>query len=196
MYLPPGAYPDPPDRHDVRNAAIRKYDAIASVIPKGSTVIDIGVGIGMGVELLRERGFVAEGIDGIPNIEEHTKGLVRWYDLTSRYVQISRVADWGLFLEVGEHIPEEYEDLVFRNVAAIPKSGLIVSWAEQHQGGVGTKKHVNCLSQVYVASQFAKQNWFVDETDTMFLRQHVSGRVLLKERIMVLKRGGLNAKIS
>ena len=189
MYLPPGAYPDPPDRRLVKSASIRKYDAIAALIPKGSTVIDIGAGIGIGVELLRQRGFVAEGIDGIPGIEEHTKGLVHWYDLTSRYAQISCVADWGLFLEVGEHIPMEYEDLVFDNVAAIPKSGLIVSWAEQHQGGVGIKKHVNCLSQVYVASEFAKRSWFVDESATLFLRRHVSGRVLLKERIMVLMKG-------
>ena len=186
-YVPPGAYRNPGRKRSVRRRVWKKLNALFDLIPRDRSVVDIGAQQGKVIEVFKDRGYEVFGLDGIPTIERDTGGLVRWCDLTGDCSEFYQSADWGLFFEVGEHVPREFECALFDNVAKIPREGLVVSWA--HEGlGMGQRRHVNCRVQVYVASEFARRGWFVDEEATVLLRGKVSHRVLLKERIMVLRR--------
>lgn len=186
-YVPPGAYGKLSGYDVIKEPTVVNMDAIIGSIPVGESVVDIGAHRGVLVKELRQRGYDAFGLDGIPKIERLTGGLVKRCDFTGDCSTFFGCADCGLFLEVGEHIPRKYESRVIDNVSRIAKSRLIVSWA--HEGvGVGKARHVNCRTQVYVASKFARHGWFVDDKLTGTLRKSVHSRSLLKERIMVLLR--------
>ena len=190
----PGAFTR---RIGTRKLNVPLFEGILKTIPKNETVIDIGAGNGKYVQALIDEGYNATGIDGTPNIEEITDGLVHHVDLTKQfYMQhlyvlkvlyssfLNNRWDWGLFFEVGEHIPKEYESQVFYNVASIPAKKLIVTW-----GGIGQRgrNHINCHTPVYVASEFAKFHWFVDEKATIAIKECLPTRRSPRERIMVLK---------
>jgi hypothetical protein len=160
---------------------------ILQIVPKKSTIIDIGARGGKYVDALRENGYSANGIDGIPNIEEQTKGLVSWCDLSKKlptsYKDSIGIYGWGLFIGVGEHIPSEYECQVLDNVSMLAKTGLIVSWGDTKQG----KGHVNPHIPIYIASEFARRGWFVDSKETIFLKSCFSSARSPRHTIMVLK---------
>ena len=165
-----------------RRRKSRKVDksliaAIQAVVPGGSSIIDLGAGVGQYVQRLRELGYRAAGIDGTPDIEELSNGLVRQWDLTS-YANFIEEADWGLLNEVGEHIPKELEYRFLQNISAIPTRGLIVCWATP---GRAVQRHVNCRLPEYVASRLAYTGWILAEVRTMKARAAAgrSGRRLM-----------------
>jgi cyclopropane fatty-acyl-phospholipid synthase-like methyltransferase len=155
----------------MRRQAIPIYllDAIKSVIQPGESILDIGSSVGWLVYLLRREGFKIDGVDGSENVEQVSSGLVQQLDLVSGDCSpwIDRY-DWGLFYEVGEHVPAQYEDVLVRNVASIPKKGLIVSW-----NAYNTKRedHVNLRPEKYVVSLFSKYGMVRDDTATDRYRQ-------------------------
>jgi hypothetical protein len=69
-------------------------------------------------------------------------------------------APWELSLEVGEHIPREFEATFLDNVCRHCLVGTVISWADPGPLGIG---HVNCHSNDYLERQFA---------DRGLLRQH------------------------
>ena len=87
--------------------------------------------------------------------------LIFCFNLNCR--KFYRAADWGLFIEVGEHIPTEFEYKVFNTVSEIARTGLIVSWASPGQRGY---KHINCHDADYVVDQFSRRRWELDEEAT------------------------------
>ena len=56
--------------------------------------------------------------------------------------------DAVLSLEVGEHIPEDYEDIYLENLDRHADKIIILSWAVPEQGGFG---HVNERDNGYIA---------------------------------------------
>ncbi len=185
--LPPGAYRRLGREFSIKEPTKKQIKALSYLIPKNESVIDIGCHKGVYVQALKEQGYEAFGIDGICDIENKTNGLVKWCDLTADCSEFFQSADWGLFLEVGEHVPKEFECSLFDNVSAIPRKRLVVSWAHINVG-IGKHKHINCRTQVYVASEFSRRGWFVDDEATIELRYNVYSRTELKQRIMVLKK--------
>lgn len=146
----------------------RRYvEGICSTIPAGKTVIDLGAGCGHFVRALRERGYEAYGLDATEGILEITNKLVGPIDLTRNCAVYHGAVDWALFLEVGEHVPKDLEQKLIDNVARIPREGLIVSWSIHANRGIG---HVNPQRPKYVAAEFAKRGWTVDEEATAKLR--------------------------
>ena len=144
-------------------------DAVTVTIPVDKSIIDIGGGFGQHVRFLRKLGYDAYGIDGTEGIDVLTDGDVRHFDLSLPGVGGYRnSADWGLFIEVGEHIPAKYEDIVFDNVSAMPREGLIVSWAPQEARGVD---HVNCHEIEYVIERFWERGWLLDDYATKKARR-------------------------
>ena len=103
----------------------------------GQSVFDIGCGEGSYVRWLSKNGVEAAGVDGNPNTPERTGGQCEVADISQ---PIDHPADWVLCLEVGEHVPVEHEEAVFNNICNNARRGLIVSWAEPGQGGLG---HIN-----------------------------------------------------
>jgi 2-polyprenyl-3-methyl-5-hydroxy-6-metoxy-1,4-benzoquinol methylase len=198
MYEAPGALP----RRQAIRRRKRKPDenllrAIEAIIPKDQAIVDLGAGIGIYTKALRDLGYKADGYDGTEDIEALTDEMVKWCDLTKdvSYLLINKDTmkpgsfvwppitryDWGLFLEVGEHVPAELETKLIRNVCSIPREGLIVTWSDSTRG----YKHVNPRIPLYVASQFALRNMVVNEELTLKAQSMVGRR--LARRLMVLK---------
>src|SRR5512139_1356419 len=73
------------------------------------TMIDIGCGDGSYTRYMNENGFNCVGYDGNPNTEHITHNLCRVLDFSEK--QDVGLFDAALSLEVGEHIPAQYEDV-------------------------------------------------------------------------------------
>lgn len=129
------------------------------------TVIDIGCGDGYYTNYLLEKGIHCYGYDGNPNTEIITNGVCKVADF-SQTVYLGNY-DWVLSLEVGEHIPEEYESIFLDNLSYHAWEGIILSWAVPGQGGDG---HVNCRDNEYIIKQMEDRNFKYAELDTEFLR--------------------------
>jgi len=114
-------------------------------------VHDLGCGTGFYAARLRNAGFTrVTGYEyDVPTVALFAP--IRAQDLTEPFT----VAEPGhvLFLEVGEHIPAEYQETVLDNAvrAIAPGCKLIASWAELDQPGEG---HVNCLPNETVIAAF------------------------------------------
>lgn len=162
-----GIYPNKKQRRYVgkqpNEALVR---AILAVVPKEESIIDIGAGCGWYVERLRKEGYVADGVDGTPGIWTLSKHLVLEFDLLYDK-ELPCTYGWGLFSDVGEHVPREHEQTLIDNVCEIPTKGLIISWGFPHERGW---HHVNCRTQVYVAAEFAKRGWWPDDELTQKAR--------------------------
>lgn len=98
------------------------------------------------------------GYDGSPNVEEVTTGLVKYMDL-SRPQNFSRKWDWVLSLEVGEHIPIEFENNFLSNLVSPAKEGIVLSWATRGQTGW---RHVNNLNNPEVVERMAALGFYPD----------------------------------
>ena len=129
---------------------------------------DFGAGVGQyGRALLsRDPSLQYRGYDGAGNVEAYTGGFVRFFDATASSLELPR-ADWLLSLEVGEHIPTEWEGSFLRNLHAHNCRGVILSWARLNQLGKG---HVNNHETDYLADKFAQLGYFVNHQLTRDLR--------------------------
>ncbi len=181
-----GAYP--PRKQHRRGRRLRRasllIQALSSIIPLHRTIIDLGAGKGACVKGLREFGYSIVGVDGTYNIIRVSEGLVAWADLTSNCSHLYGIADWGLLLEVGEHVPKEFEGDLIREVSHIPRKGLIVTWGDADDG---YESHVNCQPPAYVADRFREYGWKVDKKRTKvfagFLREQTSRRCLVMRKV-------------
>ena len=98
-------------------------------------VIDLGCGIGWYVAALRKYHILAEGYDGNPNtpvfsgFSAYLKSVpCEELELTD---ELGFEAPYGmtLFLSVGEYIPRQYEQQLWRNLASSTHTYLAVCWA-------------------------------------------------------------------
>lgn len=110
----------------------------------GKIVIDIGCGTGDYVRHLRKNGIYTLGVDGNPYTPEFDV-TCQCYDFA--IPQNLGQHDWVMSIEVGEHIPNEYEDCFLENLDRHNKIGIVLSWAVVGQPGRG---HVNCHDNQYV----------------------------------------------
>jgi SAM-dependent methyltransferase len=129
------------------------------------SIIDVGCGNGSYTRYLYERGYWAEGYDGSPLTPELSKGLCRVMDF-SEPVLIGEF-DLVLCLEVGEHIPKQYEQTFIDNLCNLAIQWIVLSWALPGQGGTG---HVNCQTNEYVIAEMAKRDFLLNEGLTTALR--------------------------
>ena len=122
------------------------------------TVLDLGAGIGQYGAFFRSHALASHvnyiALDGAENIEESTRGLVRFADLTDglpRSIRTLPRVDWVMSLEVAEHVPRSDEARFLHTLTSLPAEGVILSWATPGQaGGSGGAKHVNCQWASYV----------------------------------------------
>ena len=152
-----------------------------------TTVVDIGAGSGAYVRALRELGHKAWGLDGTPGIEEITAGDVLEQDLVLDCSAHFDSANWGIFIEVGEHVPKEFEQTLIDNVCRIPTQGLIVSWNPSKRVGI---RHVNPRTNTYIACEFGRRDWQVDEAMTRKIRKRGDERISPRflNTLMVLRK--------
>ncbi len=104
--------------------------------------------------------FSYEAVDGALNVERFTGGFVRWADLTlPLHTLRGGPADWVLSLEVGEHLPVQYESQFFDTLDTHNRCGVVLSWAVLGQDGKG---HVNCRSNEYVIAAMERRGYAYD----------------------------------
>ncbi len=132
------------------------------------SVNDFGAGVGQYGRSLKAIDATIDwrGYDGAGNVEDFTGGFVRFFDLTLP-LSLPR-ADWVLSLEVGEHVPRQFEAMYLRNLAAHACTGVIGSWATLGQRGRG---HVNNHNASYIEARFAEIGFRAD-TQLRHLLRH------------------------
>lgn len=129
------------------------------------TILDVGCGDGYYLLILDDAGFDVRGVDGNPHTPSFTKNLGLVGDLTKQ-IYLGKY-DWVLCLEVGEHIPEEYENTFLGNLHSHNTKGIILSWAIRGQGGDG---HINCLDNIDVIAKLDKYGYLYSADETAKLR--------------------------
>lgn len=114
------------------------------------SVVDIGSGLGDYVKFFISNGIESKGIEGNPDTNKISNYPCEIKDLSAEVVP-KKVYDWAVSLEVGEHIPSEFESRFIENVHNHNRFGVVLSWATEGQGGDG---HVNERPNSYIKSIF------------------------------------------
>ena len=123
-----------------------------------TSLVDLGCGDGKYVENFKKNGINACGYDGNPDTPEYTNNRCGVLDLSQPY-KFEQPFDWVMSLEVGEHLPPQFEDIFIENLHNNNKNGIILSWAVEGQGGHG---HFNERNNDYVKAKFAKLGYVND----------------------------------
>ena len=131
------------------------------------TVVDFGCGMGIYAKAFKAANLAVEAFDGNPNTETLTEGIGRVLDLSKQFY-LKKKFDAVLSLEVGEHIPAEFEDQFIDNITKHVKKTLIISWAIEGQGGSG---HVNCRNNDYIIGQITERGFKYNEKASNELRK-------------------------
>jgi hypothetical protein len=136
------------------------------------TLVDFGCGKADYVKLFKRHGIYCEAYDGNPNTKELSGGLGSVLDL-SQYIDLDEGFDCVMSLEVGEHIPADYEQTFIDNLCRHSyRPGLILlSWAIPGQDGDG---HVNCQPNEYIIEKLMQKGYELDEAWTAKLRKSAS----------------------
>ena len=132
-------------------------------------VIDLGCGKGDYCKFFESEGWKnLEGYEGTIGLKDAFRNIAP-VDL-SRACEF-RKADFVLSLEVGEHIPEQYESIFFTNLTSPCTKHLVLSWALPDQGGPG---HVNGRTNDYVIARVKEKGLRLDPIKTRNLREGAS----------------------
>lgn len=106
--------------------------------------------------MIKEAGVLISCYDGNPETQELSEGRCAIVDL-SKPIDFCQF-DWTLSLEVGEHIPKEFEDIFINNILG-SKYGIILSWAVEGQGGTS---HVNTRNNSYIRDKIVQKGYNSD----------------------------------
>lgn len=161
-------------------------EAIASLLKEKSltSVVDFGCGMGLYAKKIIDSGIYCEAYDGNPNTPFLTKGIGKVLDFTNKF-ELENKFDCVLSLEVGEHIPKEYEEIFLNNIVIHSKKIIILSWAVVGQKGDG---HVNCKNNEEVINDLSKNKFNYNSILSNFLRKNVTNAPWFRNTIMVFEK--------
>ena len=148
-------------------------------------IVDFGCGIGAYVFQFKKRGLNAEGYDGNPRTPEFTNGVCKILDLSEPF-QLGKTFDWVMSLEVGEHLPQQYERIFIENLMRHAKKGIVLSWAIKNQGGTG---HFNEQNNDYIKSIFLSYGYVNDLKAEQKLRS--ATHMWFEKSLMVFRKADL-----
>jgi len=146
-------------------------------------LVDFGCGMGYYAKGLQLAGFHCGAYDGNPNTVELTGGFGEILDL-SEPQDFGVMYDLVLSLEVGEHIPVEYEGIFIQNLVTHADKMIVLSWAVPNQAGLG---HVNCRDNEYIIGKLKENGFRYDARWSGMLRRG-SKLPWFKKTIMVFHR--------
>lgn len=168
---------------------------IASILVTDKSVIDFGCGdcYYMSVLYSMETPFDVLCIDGHIPKERFPVGdnIIHGMDLSYRVdLKSSKSSEAGnvlrgqvISLEVGEHIPAEFEQTFLDNLCRHCNSRMVVSWAVPGQPGLG---HVNCQPNDYIKNEIERRGFKFNSNVTNFLRSDIEMHVsYFKSTLMV-----------
>ena len=134
------------------------------------TMIDVGCGPGGQVELARQHGIDAIGVDG-----DYTLKLDKLYffshDFTKGKFTCERSFDLAWCVEFLEHVEEKYQAFFMDTL----QKARIVACTSAPPGCIG-HHHVNCREQTYWLEVFAKYGFAFDAENTARIKEHSSMR--------------------
>jgi SAM-dependent methyltransferase len=145
------------------------------------TAIDIGCGGGFYTKQFIDNGVDCVGYDGCPHTFEMTNGLCSVRDF-SYPVDVGKF-DMVFSLEVGEHIPAEFEDVYIGNLITAAKNTICLSWSPRIGEPVGG--HVNCQKNEWVIDKMNKLGWVLDDKATKYIRDAVTKWEHFQNSIMI-----------
>jgi hypothetical protein len=148
------------------------------------TLIDFGCGMADYVKSIINEKIICEAYDGNPNTEILTNGIGKVLDLSKEFY-LNKKVDCVLSLEVGEHIPKEYEKIFIDNLCKHSNNLIILSWAIIGQDGDG---HVNCQNNDYIISELKRRGFSYELDSSIKLRDSISNAKWFKNTIMIFKK--------
>lgn len=143
------------------------------------TVYDMGCGEGSYTKNIIKENFVCIAYDGNPNTSTITGGVGTTLNLAER-IALTKF-DCVISLEVGEHIPKQYEDIFIDNICNHASKLIILSWAVIGQNGDG---HVNCQNNDYIINKLNEKNFVYNHNMSTNLRSN-SNLWYFKNTLMV-----------
>jgi cyclopropane fatty-acyl-phospholipid synthase-like methyltransferase len=147
------------------------------------SVVDIGCGNGYYTQVLNSDGVTCLGFDGNPYTEFISNRFCSVADFSVK--QELGLYDWVLSLEVGEHIPEEYEDIFIDNLHRHNRYGMIISWSIPEYGGDG---HFNPKPNSYIIDKITKLGYTLDKTYTDIIRNKANNCYWFRETLFVFRK--------
>ena len=151
---------------------------------QAKTVVDFGCGMGDYAKAFKADGYKVEAYDGNPNTETLSNGIGKVLDLSKPFY-LGKKFDVVLSLEVGEHIPAEFEQQFIDNICKHAKKHLVISWAIEGQGGSG---HVNCKNNNYIIGQVEDRGFKFNFNDSEKIRKAATNASWFGYTIMVFDR--------
>ncbi len=145
------------------------------------SVVDFGCGMGDYAKAFKANNFTVEAFDGNPNTEALTQGIGKVLDLSKPFY-LKKKFDAVLSLEVGEHIPAEFEQQFIDNICKHAKKNLVISWAIEGQGGSG---HVNCKNNDYIIEQIVDRGFKYNAKNSQTIRNAATNASWFGYTIMV-----------
>ena len=156
------------DKKEHKFDQVLSYAILNIAAKKGCyNIMDVGCGEGKYVEFFQKNGFICCGFDGNPETTKITQGKCATIDFATP-IEITPM-DLVLSLEVGEHIPEEFEGVFINNLVKHADKMLIISWGILGQGGFG---HVNCRSNAYIIGKMGDLGMVYNDADSQYLREN------------------------
>ena len=147
------------------------------------SLVDFGCGMGNYVKTFLENNINASGFDGNPYTPELTNNICKVLDL-SVSVKFDEPYDWVMSLEVGKHLPPQFENVFIENLHNNNKHGIILSWAIKGQGGHG---HFNEQNNDYIKSKICKLG-YVNDVETENKLRTDSSLFWFRNTIMVFRK--------
>jgi hypothetical protein len=141
--------------------------AIFKTFKKAKTAIDIGCGDGRYTKYLIDNGIETKGYDGNPLTPQISNNLCGVKDF-SFPVNLGKF-DLALSLEVGEHIPKQFEKVFLDNVTYAATKYICLSWAVFGQPGYG---HFNCQNNDYIITELLKRGFIINTQWSQDIRDH------------------------
>ena len=151
---------------------------------RDASVVDLGCGLGDYLKHFRKNGLTCCGYDGNPKTPELTDNHAGVADLTEP-LTLEPKPTWIMSLEVGEHLPAQYEDQFIQNLHANNTQGILLSWAVKGQGGYG---HVNEQDNGYIKAKFAALGYKNNVEVENQLRAQASNAWWFRHTIMVFEK--------
>lgn len=150
---------------------------------QAKTVVDFGCGLGQYQAVFLENGIKSDAFDGNPDTPSLTNGRAKVQDLSVPF-NLEKKYSWVMSLEVGEHLPQQYEKIFIENLIRHAKHGIVLSWAVPGQGGHG---HFNEQPNDYVKKVMGSYGWYNDVKSENKLRS-ASTLPWFKNTIMVFRK--------